>query len=81
MEKDRGTFGVDFLDAEKMRLVTDQRYEFDFKSSSLTDKLKWAANAADPTARIATWIALISGSIGILLGLAGLIVGILALCN
>ena len=70
-----GTIGLDHLNRDYMELRNGQEASFTFERANWWQALKWAANSADPAGRIATWIAIWSG----LIGIAGLILSILPL--
>jgi hypothetical protein len=76
LDEEKGTVGLDFLNQQHMKLKHGQEYQFSFEGTNPLEKLKWAANSADPAARVATWIAIMSaiiGILGLLLGIAGLV--------
>lgn len=64
VDDNKGTIGLDHLTRDYMKLINGQIYEFTFEPASLWEKLSWARQSADPAARVATWIAIISGGIG-----------------
>jgi hypothetical protein len=66
VEKDKDTVGIDHLTREHMGVEDGQSYSFTFQNASWLEKVLWAANSAEPGARIATWIAIVSGVIGII---------------
>ncbi|MBI1777817.1 MAG: hypothetical protein HYR63_20950 [Proteobacteria bacterium] len=49
-------------------------YEFDIRAASIIGQIWWACTVADPGARIAAWL----GVLSVVLGLIGVILGILA---
>jgi hypothetical protein len=66
VKDNKGTIAVDHLISEYMQLQPGKEYDFTFEPASWWEKIKWAANSAEPGARIATWIAIVSGIIGII---------------
>src|SRR5205823_4111110 len=74
-DKDKGKIRLDFVNRNEMKLKLDEEYDFEIRSTGLWDKLVWACTATEPGARIAAWIAVISGVIGIV-GLVLAMVGL-----
>ena len=72
-DKDKGKIRLDFVNRDEMKLNLDQEYEFEIQTTGIWEKLVWACTATDPAARIAAWIAVISGVFGVL----GLVLGII----
>jgi hypothetical protein len=66
LNEKKGTIGLDHLTREYMGVKVGDKHQFTFEHGCLWDKLKWAANSAEPGARIATWIAIVSGVIGVI---------------
>src|SRR5205809_905799 len=60
-DKDKGKIRLDFVNRNEMKLKLDEEYDFEIRSTGLWDKLVWACTATEPGARIAAWIAEISG--------------------
>jgi hypothetical protein len=72
--ENKGTIGLDVLSCQKMDLIVGQKYNFTFNSASMGDHLKWALHSADPAARIATWIAIVSVAVS----LVGLVISLIS---
>jgi hypothetical protein len=71
--EDMGKIGIDSKGCSHLKLKAGRKYEFAFERTSWWRKLKWAREAADPSARMAMWIAYWSA----LLGLAGFVLGVI----
>jgi hypothetical protein len=69
----KGKIGIDSRGCSLLKLKAGRTYEFVFERTSYWRKLKWAREAADPSARMAMWIAYWS----VLLGLAGFVLGVI----
>src|SRR5437762_772436 len=65
-EKDKGQIRLDFVLRDEMKLTLGHEYDFEIRKTSAWDKIAWACTATDPAARIAAWIAVVSGVIGII---------------
>jgi hypothetical protein len=71
--EDPGKIGIDFIGGAKLKVEFNQKYQFTFEKASLLERLRWARESADPTARIAMWIAYWSAIIGV----AGFVLGVI----
>ena len=80
-DEDLGKIGMDHLTREHVRtgaggaILEGALDDFTFENASLLEKIKWSTNSADPVARVATWIAVVSGIagfLGLLLAVIGL---------
>jgi hypothetical protein len=70
-----GEIALDHVARTELKLELNDRHEFTIEETSAWEKLKWAVKANDPTARIAVWIAVWSGIVGI----AGLVLALIGL--
>ncbi|GEM_PF-4431242 len=66
---------IDDIGRDRLKLSEKDQAAFTFAEVSWTEAVRWAAKAADPGARIATWIAIWSGGLGVVLGIVGVILG------
>ncbi len=72
--REMGKIGIDFLGCAHLKVEAGAQYRFTFERTGIWTKLKWARQTADPSARIAMWIAYWSavvGLIGFVLGVIG----------
>jgi len=69
----KGRIGIDFLGCSRLKIKAGGTYKFAFEGTRCWTKIGWAREAADPSARIAMWIAYWSA----LLGLAGFVLGVI----
>jgi hypothetical protein len=65
-DADIGKIRFDFVALKSLKLDKGSTHDFTIEEANPWQKLKWALNATDPVARIATWIALWSGVLGII---------------
>jgi hypothetical protein len=66
---------IDHVNRNEMGLKIDDTYEFTLSTTNWWQKLKWACSATDPGIRIASWIAVwfgVLGLIGVVLAAIGL---------
>jgi hypothetical protein len=56
---------VDLETRRRLDVKLDNAYEFNIRKAWFWEKLLWAARASDPTARVATWIGISLGGIGV----------------
>lgn len=75
VEENKGSIALDHYSRDVMKVRLSQTYEFTIENAGWTDKLVWAARSPDPAARIAAWIGILSGIIGVL-GLVLAVVGL-----
>lgn len=66
---------LDLETRRRLKVKPGDVRDFELRETSPWEALQWAAKASDPTARIATWIGIWLGGIGILLSLAQLYQG------
>src|SRR5262249_35969561 len=64
--KDLGKIRFDFVARQALKVDIGTTHDFTIEEANPWQKLKWALHATDPVARIATWIALWSGILGVL---------------
>jgi hypothetical protein len=75
-DKDEANIRIDHVNRNEMRLKLDETHEFTIETTHWWEKLRWACTATDPGARIAAWIAVwsgILGIIGVILGAVGIV--------
>ncbi len=66
-------FRADLETRRRLKIKPGVQYEFTIRAATYKECLQWAIRASDPAARVATWIALWSFGIGIVLGVIGLL--------
>lgn len=71
----RGQILLDFVIRDEFGLRDGQIYKFEFSSVGVLGQLKWACKHSDPGIRVATWLGIWLGGIGIVLSLAQLYQG------
>ena len=70
-DRRRGEALLDAITRDQLGVEKDTTYRFTFEPTNPREKLKWACQATDPGARIAAWIAVWSG----ILGIIGIVLG------
>jgi len=71
-DSELGMVRLDEIGRDRLGLDRGQTTSFVFREAYFWEALCWAAKASQPSARIATWIAIWSGIFGLIgLGLAG----------
>lgn len=58
---------LDLETRRRLEVELDEEYDFELRETWFWEAIVWAAKASDPTARIATWIGIWLGGIGIFL--------------
>ena len=66
---------LDLETRRRLKVKPGDVRDFELRETWPWEALQWASKASDPTARIATWIGIWLGGIGILLSLAQLYQG------
>ena len=69
----QGQILFDHVARTELKLELNSEHDFAIDEASVWERLLWAIRATDPAARIAAWIAVWSGIVGVL----GLILGII----
>jgi len=75
-EEDAGKIRFDHVTRDELHLKTGEQHDFAIRETSAWEKVRWAVSATDPAARIAAWVAVWSGVVGIvcfILGVVGVI--------
>jgi hypothetical protein len=71
----RGQIRLDSPNQDNLNVELNKTYPLEIAETSLLDKLHWVTCATDPAIRVAAWLAIWSGIIGIL----GFVVGIVGI--
>jgi len=74
-DQEQGKIRMDHVARSELHVNLNEVHEFAIRKTTVWEKLLWAVRATDPAARIAAWIAVWSGVIGIL----SLVIGIIGL--
>jgi len=75
----RGNILLDLETRRRLQVELEEVHDFYFSKIGFINKIRWAAGASDPAARIATGIAVWLGLLGVLLGTLSVILGLLPL--
>ena len=68
-DKETGEIQMDFLIADALKVDFDQSYPFEFHRVGPWGKVKWACQHSDPGIRIAVWLGIWLGGVGIVFSL------------
>jgi hypothetical protein len=68
---------LDLETRRRLQVSIDEAYDFELAGARFWHALQWAARSSDPAARVATWIAIWSLSIGALISVAGILIAVL----
>ena len=79
-DKEKGWIRLDEVSRERLGLNECEVHRFTFEEAGWIEAIRWAINASDPAARIATLIALWLGGAGVVLGLIGIVLSAWGIC-
>lgn len=74
-DEEHNVIRLDLETRRRLGVKVNETYNFGLRETWFWEAIIWAAKASDPAARVAAWIGIWLGSIGILLSLAQLYQG------